>query len=80
MVTDMSEKKRFIAGAVCPRCGAMDRIVMYTREEKQYRECVSCGFNDEIRVSAPPQAPETRLNQRDQDGRGQVRPVKIVEP
>ena len=40
-------QKRFIAGAVCPRCSAMDRIVMYTVEEGTFRECVDCGFKDE---------------------------------
>ena len=39
-------KKRFIAGAVCPRCSAMDRIVMFTTEEGTFRECVDCGFED----------------------------------
>ncbi|MEQ6885662.1 YheV family putative zinc ribbon protein [Salicola sp. Rm-C-2C1-2] len=39
-------KKRFIAGAVCPRCSAMDRIVMFTTEEGTFRECVECGFED----------------------------------
>ncbi|TVP58022.1 MAG: YheV family putative metal-binding protein [Halomonadaceae bacterium] len=39
-------KKRFIAGAVCPRCSEMDRIVMYSSEENTYQECVSCGYRD----------------------------------
>lgn len=39
-------QKRFIAGAVCPRCSAMDRIVMFTSEEGTFRECVDCGFQD----------------------------------
>lgn len=39
-------KKRFIAGAVCPRCSAMDRIVMFTTDEGTFRECVDCGFED----------------------------------
>ena len=39
-------KKRFIAGAVCPRCSAMDRIVMFTTDEGTFRECVDCGYED----------------------------------
>ena len=39
-------KKRFIAGAVCPRCSAMDRIVMFSTEEGTFRECVNCGYGD----------------------------------
>ncbi len=37
-------QKRFIAGAVCPRCAAMDKIVTYTLDGQQYRECVRCDF------------------------------------
>lgn len=43
----MATPKRFIAGAVCPRCAEMDKIVMFTTEEGQFRECVACGFADE---------------------------------
>lgn len=38
-------KKRFIAGAVCPKCAEMDRLVMYRNEaDEEVRECISCGF------------------------------------
>ena len=38
-------RRRFIAGAVCPRCGAMDRMVVDM--ETQRRECVACGFSED---------------------------------
>ncbi len=39
-------KKRFIAGAVCPKCAEMDRTVIYQNEQgEEVRECVSCGFS-----------------------------------
>ncbi len=39
--------KRFIAGAVCPSCGALDTTRMYRTETGQeFRECVDCGFSD----------------------------------
>ena len=38
-------RRRFIAGAVCPRCGAMDKIVVNL--DSDTRECVACGFSDE---------------------------------
>jgi uncharacterized metal-binding protein (TIGR02443 family) len=34
--------RRFIAGAVCPRCGKMDKLVV--DGERDVRECVACGF------------------------------------
>ena len=54
-------KKRFIAGAVCPDCQAVDRIVVETgrqnvadsdlvdpHQEVSRRRCVACGFADEF--------------------------------
>jgi Zn ribbon nucleic-acid-binding protein len=56
-------KKRFIAGAVCPACQAVDRIVVETglqaaadsehvdpQQEVSRRRCVACGFADEFSV------------------------------
>ncbi len=37
--------KRFIAGAVCPKCSEMDKLVMYKNEDDiETRECVACGY------------------------------------
>ena len=37
--------RRFIAGAVCPRCGEMDKLVVDSDADS--RECVHCGYGDE---------------------------------
>ena len=37
--------RRFIAGAVCPRCGEMDKLVVDS--DADTRECVRCGYGDE---------------------------------
>ena len=55
-------KKRFIAGAVCPRCSLMDTLVTYKKEGKELRECVSCGFSDEMRFKSQQRELETRVN------------------
>ena len=70
-------KKRFIAGAVCPRCGEMDKLVVDLEGEQ--RECVSCGFTDE-RPNQVQSELRTRVNrpQRRQDTEAQ--PVKLVQP
>ena len=49
-------KKRFIAGAVCPKCKEMDRMVLETseagdEEHFQRRRCVSCGFSEDYTPS-----------------------------
>ncbi|MFT6387094.1 MAG: putative metal-binding protein (TIGR02443 family) [Cellvibrionaceae bacterium] len=55
-------KKRFIAGAICPRCSAMDKLMMYKENEKDKRECVSCGFKDEMHFKQQARELETRVN------------------
>ena len=55
-------KKRFIAGAACPKCAALDKVVMYKEDDKDYRECVACGFKDEMRFNSSPRELVTRVN------------------
>jgi uncharacterized metal-binding protein (TIGR02443 family) len=50
--------RRFIAGAVCPRCGLQDKLVVDT--EAGSRECVSCGFSDRRPVAGVAE-PRTRV-------------------
>lgn len=63
----MPTPKRFIAGAVCPRCAEMDKIMMFTTDdEDQVRECVACGFTDAVSDTPKPEDAElqTRVNTR----------------
>lgn len=76
----MAVKKRFIAGAVCPGCGAQDRVVMFADAGRRYRECVDCGFRDEIRIDAPARELDTRVNRSDKEERDEARPVRILDP
>jgi uncharacterized metal-binding protein (TIGR02443 family) len=55
-------KKRFIAGAVCPRCSEMDKIVMYTDDAGvQTKECVACGFSENMKELEQQQELSTRV-------------------
>jgi len=57
--------KRFIAGAVCPKCGASDSIKAYQDTEKaqMVRECVDCGFEDALSTAVnQPNELGTRVN------------------
>jgi uncharacterized metal-binding protein (TIGR02443 family) len=57
-------KRRFIAGAVCPRCAEMDKMVMYDDAAGQrIRECVSCGYRAGLDEQGQPTELETRVNQ-----------------
>ena len=61
MTENMTEpvvtKKQFIAGAICPGCDAVDRIVVETAAattcvpELSRRRCVSCDFTDEFSLA-----------------------------
>lgn len=60
----MSSPRRFIAGAVCPRCSLQDKIVSYRDAAgDQVRECVSCGFRDVMTEAGPVEEVKTRVNQ-----------------
>lgn len=52
-----ASRRRFIAGAVCPRCAAMDKIVINLDTDR--RECVACGFSEDRPAGGPVQAPLT---------------------
>lgn len=58
-------KRRFIAGAQCPKCEQLDKVVMYDDVNgKRFRECVACGFKDElIEPADSAQELTTRVNQ-----------------
>ena len=62
-----STKRRFMAGAVCPRCSSMDTIVVFNLEGKDFRECVSCNFKEEMRLNIATSELETRVNHSDED-------------
>ncbi|MHA7816443.1 MAG: YheV family putative zinc ribbon protein [Pseudohaliea sp.] len=72
-------RRRFIAGAVCPRCAAMDRLVVDRDTDR--RECVACGFS-EARPE-PPAASEvptrvTRASARRSETAPEV--VNLIDP
>ena len=72
-----SSKKRFIAGVVCPQCSEMDKIQVYSQAGIDYRECVSCGFKDQIRIASAPHELKTRVNQNSTSD--QPRKVRLVD-
>jgi len=59
--------KRFIAGAVCPKCAAMDRLVTYRKDDDEYRECVECGYSEKMHFKPRSQELTTRVNKSEED-------------
>lgn len=39
----MKKKKRFIAGATCPKCNKSDTMSLFLENNVEKVECVSCG-------------------------------------
>ena len=73
-------KKQFIAGVTCPKCAEMHKIQAYTEGGVNYRECVSCGFKDEMRLASTPRELQTRVNTDAAEIANQTQPVRLVDP
>ena len=72
---------RFIAGAVCPKCGCQDAI-RAERDEARYamlRECVECGFTD-VLYDAPQTEIPTRVSEPNPLDQIEAQPVRIMDP
>lgn len=72
------EKKRFVAGAICPRCEALDKIVVYSLKGIDYRECVHCDFKDELHFNSQKKELYTRVNQVDNSEENKIQIVNII--
>ena len=71
-------RSRFVAGAVCPACGEMDRIVIKDPGEAgARRHCVACGFSDAVPVPGG-RLPGTRLTRSSQPEPSALSRVRIV--
>lgn len=76
----MSVKRRFIAGAVCPRCAAMDKIVVFERDGSAFRGCVACDFEEPQPELNPVDEMPTRVNQAELDKKDDsVQVVQIIQ-
>lgn len=76
------KRPRFIAGAVCPKCGAMDRLQLLDLDGDTGRRCVACGHEDRLE-SASSMEPKTRLGADQRlpaSESDQVAPVRILDP
>ncbi|WP_110670648.1 YheV family putative zinc ribbon protein [Salinicola halophilus] len=76
--------KRFIAGAICPRCAAMDRVRSWEQNGIRYRDCVSCDFFEQLPVDEETgQELPTRVNREREANRPaseEISPVRILDP
>ncbi len=47
-------KKRFIAGARCSQCQAMDRVMLCITRDDEWIECVDCGHTERRPTTVTP--------------------------
>jgi uncharacterized metal-binding protein (TIGR02443 family) len=55
-------KKRFIAGAICPKCKAMDTMALTKEMDVEKVTCVSCG--EQMTQAQQHIAPEVRAKEQ----------------
>lgn len=79
--------KRFIAGAVCPKCAEMDKTVLYrVSAVEQVRECVRCGFKESIRddqggaEEVKTRVNQPRLGEKPLAHEDEIAVVKLLDP
>ncbi|PWC09911.1 YheV family putative zinc ribbon protein [Brenneria corticis] len=46
-------RKRFIAGAVCPECQALDTLAVGREDQTEVVTCVKCGYRQSRSDAAP---------------------------
>lgn len=71
--------RRFVAGAKCPECQQIDKVVMFRLDGVQHRECVACGYADIMQFEPQFSELETRVNRTEQQKAEQVSVVRIVD-
>lgn len=75
----MSTPKRFIAGAICPSCKEMDKLMMWTENDVPHRECVACGFTDTLNEQglSIPVEPTTRVTKSNITKQEEAQPIRF---
>ena len=69
--------KRFIAGAICPSCGAEDKTLMYSSDDGVVRECIACKHTEVLDELGQPQELGTRVNRKPADDDAAV--IRILD-
>lgn len=92
---DVSQTKRFISGAVCPKCREADRTVIEPAATESseaalddlateivQRRCVACGFIEKLELGQTTlSAPIPRARyERSPGTETRATPVKIIDP
>ena len=61
MAEPPAAKRRFIAGAVCPKCGETDKIYVLEQAGRRSRHCSRCDFKDDMPLTDISPTPGARV-------------------
>ena len=73
----MAKGKRFIAGAVCPKCAEMDKLFIYELDNQVYRECVACGFKEKQQFDFKQAELQTRVNKTEEQIQAETQVIQF---
>ena len=71
--------RRFVAGAKCPQCKMLDKVVMFRKAGVQFQACVSCGYEDEMVFGSNFRELETRVNRTESERLDEVAVVRLID-
>lgn len=74
------KNKRFIAGARCPKCSEFDKIYTYQLDDKKFRACTRCDFDEEMRFENHKGELETRVNRATESDSEPTQVVRLLDP
>lgn len=69
-------KKRFIAGAKCPACGAADRVMLMISADDEWIECIECDHSERRPTEVVTKEPDHVAAQADEVGVVQFKPLR----
>ncbi|MDG1203980.1 MAG: YheV family putative metal-binding protein [Pseudomonadales bacterium] len=74
----MTQKARFISGAVCPSCQLVDKLVLEDIDGVSTRRCVRCGFNDSLELESDAELADRQQAENDTQT-GEWQPIRFKE-
>lgn len=83
---DQYKNKRFIAGATCPKCNALDKVFTFERDGQSWRACVSCGFEESFASYSdsleelPTRVNQHRLGEQPLEHETPLEAVRLIDP
>lgn len=78
-LTSSQPVKRFIAGAICPKCAQLDVVKSWQTATHQEQECIECGHTASMPLAVDAQAElPTRVNQTQPQPEDEIQIVKII--